>query len=39
MAEYLFQEGKLDNVVHDITYKQIKQLYLDNKHEEREEKG
>lgn len=35
MAEYLFQ-GKLDNTVHDITPDQIRQLYLDNKREERE---
>ena len=35
MAEYLI-EGKLDNTVHDITYEQIKQLYYDNKREERE---
>ena len=35
MAEYLI-EGKLDNTVHDIAYEQIKQLYYDNKREERE---
>ena len=35
MAEYLFK-GQLDNTVHDLSYEQIRQLYLDNRREERE---
>lgn len=34
--EYLIQEGKLDNKVHDISYEQIKLLYEDNLKEARE---
>lgn len=35
MAEYFIQED-LDNTIHEITYEQIKEIYFDNKREERE---
>lgn len=35
MAQYLFG-GPLDNKVHDISYEQLRSLYLDNRKEERE---
>ena len=28
--EYVIQEGKLDNKVHDISYEQLRLLYEDN---------